>query len=216
MAEMVDGPLVAEAKAVLRDAREARRREDGEELVAVRDVQAEAATSAHPLAAPWRMGEAGGRELQLDRRLQPWSELALSRRCGSIVTDVVADAGQSVANTEAQKWQSRHLKINADDCTPLGKVAVPKRPCFDAQRCVHTTEGRPIEVFRLELRSYQRQYVIKPRQKDGLAARKKLLYGSDLVVRFFWTLPNDDPEAPPPEPRVISRWYHMAYPIAGP
>ena len=103
MAEMVDGPLVAEAKAVLRDAREARRREEGEELVAVRDVQAEAAASAHPLAAQWRMGEEGDRALQLDRRLQPWSELALSSRCGSIVPAVVADAGQSVANTDAEK-----------------------------------------------------------------------------------------------------------------
>ena len=81
---------------------------------------------------------------------------------------------------------------------------------------MHTTEGRPIEVSRLKLRSYQRQYAINPRQKDGLAARKNMLYYIDLAVRFFWTLPNDDPEAPPPEPRVISRWYHMAYPIAGP
>lgn len=216
MAQMEDGPLVGEAKAILRDARDARRAEEEEELAVVRDVQAEAAASAPPLAAQWRMLEEGDRAFHLDRRLQPWQELALSTRSGCIIPAVVADVGESAAKTNAAKWQSRHLKIDAKFCTPLGKVAAPHRPCFDAQRCVHTAEGRPIEVFRLKLRSLQRQYVIKPSQKDGLAARKKLLYGSDLVLRVFWTLPNDDSEAPSPEPRVISRWYHMAYPIAGP
>jgi hypothetical protein len=47
----------------------------------------------------------------------------------------------------AAKWAHMHICLMRRNCTPLGKVPVVKRPCFDAERCLHSDAGRVDAMF---------------------------------------------------------------------